>query len=64
MTTKARGFTISLDAIVAYEAGKLDHEGICDLFQTLVDTGMAWKLQGHYGRTAQQLIDSGDIVAS
>ena len=62
-TTKARGFTVSIDAIMAYEAGELDHEGLCELFQTLVDTGMAWQLQGHYGRTAQSLIDSGDIVA-
>lgn len=49
-------------AIMAYEAGELDESGTKDLFQDLVNTGLAWQLQGHYGRTAQALIEGGHIV--
>ena len=47
------------DLIIAYEQEGLDEEQIVDLFQRLVDNGMAWTLQGHYGRTAVRLIEAG-----
>lgn len=48
-----------LDAIIRYESGDLSEEETITLFQHLVDNGRAWTLQGHYGRTAQALIDAG-----
>jgi hypothetical protein len=44
--------------ITAFENGELDDDQVLDLFQALVGTGLAWLLQGSYGRTAAQLIDA------
>jgi hypothetical protein len=49
------------DKIIAYEQGELDTVGIVSLFSDLIRTGLAWKLQGSYGRAAAQFIDRGFI---
>jgi len=48
-------------AIIEYEGGGMSDEDTLELFQRLVDNGMAWTLQGHYGRTARALIEAGHI---
>lgn len=48
-----------LSFIMLYEAGECDQDEIVAGFQALVDSGLAWQLQGHYGRTATQLIEAG-----
>lgn len=32
---------------------------IIEAWQTLIDTGLAWQLQGWFGRTAMELIEEG-----
>ena len=34
-------------------------EEVLEAWQTLIDTGLAWQLQGSFGRTAQSLIEQG-----
>ena len=48
-----------VDNIIKYESGELPNAGMLNLFSYLLKTGQAWTLQGHYGRTAQALIDNG-----
>lgn len=50
---------IAIDFIIAYENGELDNDAIVEGFQDLINSGVVWQLQGHYGRTAQNLIDNG-----
>ena len=48
-----------LDRIIAFENGDLTDEQIVELFQELIDSGIAWNLQGTYGRMAMSLISNG-----
>ena len=48
--------------IIKYEEDGLDEEQTIELFQQLIDTGMVWELQGHYGRTAMYMLDNGYCV--
>lgn len=49
----------SVDFIIEYETEELDQDRIVEGFQHLIDTNLAWSLQGSYGRTAKALIDAG-----
>ena len=48
-----------IEEIIRYENGEMTDEEVITFFQGLVNTGLAWSLQGHYGRTAQALIEEG-----
>tara|TARA_R110000796_G_scaffold8930_4_gene30740 strand:+ start:1232 stop:1420 length:189 start_codon:yes stop_codon:yes gene_type:complete len=47
------------ERMISYESGELDQQQTLSLFQELINSGLAWQLQGHYGRTATALIDAG-----
>ena len=49
------------DKIIRYEDGEMDEQETIELFAGLIKNGMAWTLQGHYGRTAQSFIEGGII---
>jgi hypothetical protein len=48
-----------VDLISRYEEQGLNEADAVRLFQHLIDTGMAWGLQGFYGRAAIHYIESG-----
>lgn len=48
-----------VDKIIRYENGEMSTTEVVEFFQELINNGLAWSLQGHYGRTASQLIDLG-----
>lgn len=50
------------DYIIAYEEGNIDRMHYYALFQYLLDSGMAWTLQGSYGRTTKALLDDGYLI--
>jgi len=50
----------TLEKIIAYENGELeDAEETIEFFQEIINSGLVWQLQGHYGRVAKSLIDAG-----
>ena len=58
----SRRVGVLADAITAYEQDELDEQETIQLFQDLVNTGLAWSLQGYYGRVATDLIRAGLVT--
>jgi hypothetical protein len=54
--------TIDIDEFLAYEHGEMGPDEVLDFFARLVVLGLAWTLQGSYGRQAAQFIESGYIT--
>ncbi len=52
----------AFEDIIAYEQGELDEDAHLKMFQEAVDSGLAWSLQGSYGREAMSLIEAGQIA--
>ena len=49
----------NIDQIMKFENGEMEQDEVVEMFQELINSGMAWKLQGSYGRTAMALIEAG-----
>ena len=49
------------DELAGFGVGELSEEDRLSAWQYLVDTGLAWSLQGSFGRTARHLIEQGLI---
>lgn len=58
---------VKMNNLIAVEIaeGVIDstEEELRDAWQHLVDTGLAWSLQGRFGRTAHSMIEDGFINA-
>lgn len=61
MTQETKRFDL-VDRLMRYDEGELSEQEYLELFQYLVDTGMAWTLQGSIGREAMRLLKAGLIT--
>lgn len=53
--------TTNIEDLMRYENGDMTETEAVEMFADLVKTGMAWSLQGSYGRGASSLIRAGVI---
>ena len=53
-----------IDYIMDYEMGNMSDLDTLKMFSELIKNGMAWTLQGHYGRTAKHLIDNEYLLSN
>jgi hypothetical protein len=57
----SKGGTELVDRIIRYEDGQMEWSEVVEFFQELISSGFILNLQGHYHRTAQMLLDTGEI---
>ena len=50
---------VDVAKVIAYENAELDEDETIEFFQELINSGLVWGLQGHYGRIATMLIQAG-----
>ena len=50
---------MNIDDIIAFEQGDLSDFDTIKMFQSGINSGMVWQLQGCYGRNAKALLDTG-----
>jgi hypothetical protein len=50
---------VNVNKIIQYENEGLDQDEEIKMFQEAINSGMAWKMQGSYGRHAMNLIEAG-----
>lgn len=50
---------VDIGLLMDYELGVLKDPDVLKLFGELISSGMAWSLQGHYGRTATAFLEAG-----
>lgn len=51
-----------LARMIRWETGRINHDDEIELFQELVNSGLAWRLQNIYSRHAEALIMAGLIT--
>ena len=52
-----------IDNIMAFESGELNEQQTIEFFQSIIDSGLVWQLQGSYGRFARNLIEAGLCIS-
>jgi hypothetical protein len=56
---QATGGKVNVEQIIQHENGELDEADEVKMFQDAINSGMAWKMQGSYGRQAMSMIEAG-----
>jgi len=59
MSASVEASPVDVNDIIAYESDQMTEKEEVIFFQKLINNGMAWNLQGHYGRQAAFLIEAG-----